>query len=227
MEDIGGDYFAPKDLLMMIKYWIRAIFTSLALLVTATMASAQEYSFTPVSEPKHKIRTEWGVGIGAFYTGMSMVSTENVSLKTRFGFEGHFDIGVIFGKHFALETEVSYQGGSIDVSNGHEEHRVRTKGVDIPLFASLRLANNRVRISAGPLFTVMSRGEYTSNSETMMYGPVNSTWNVAASVGVTIARYFIIEARYIHSLKDELNHFCGEEFATRTYRVAAGITVLF
>ena len=28
-------------------------------------------------------------------------------------------------------------------------------------------------------------------------------------------------------LKDELNHYCGEEFATRTYRVAATVTVLF
>ncbi|MBO5672065.1 MAG: PorT family protein [Alistipes sp.] len=211
----------------MIKYWIRAIFASIMLLTVASTASAQGYSYTPVEGQTPKIRTEMGAGIGTQYTGLSMVSSESVSLNPRFGFEGHFLLGVRFGRNFALQTEVSYQGGSIDTSNGREEHRVRTRGVDIPLFLSLRLADNRVRINAGPMFTVMSRGEYTSNGETMMYGAVNPTWNIAAGVGVTVARNFLFEARYIHSLKDELNHFAGEEFATRTYRIAASVTVLF
>ena len=211
----------------MIKYWIRAIFACIALFAAVSTASAQSYSYTPVEEHKPKIRTEMGAGIGTQYTGLSMVSSESVSLKPRFGFEGHFLLGVRFGRNFALQTEVSYQGASIDASTGREEHRIRTRGVDIPLFLSLRMADNRVRINAGPMFTVMSRGEYTSNGETMMYGSVNPTWNIAAGVGVTVARNFLFEARYIHSLKDELNHFAGEEFATRTYRIAASVTVLF
>lgn len=211
----------------MIKYWIRAIFAVVALVVGVVEISAQEYSFTPINEHAPKIRTEMGAGIGVQYTGLSMLSSQSVALKTRFGFEGHFLIGVRFGRHFALQTEVSYQGGSIDATLGHEEHRIRTRGVDIPLFLSLRLADNRVRLNAGPMFTVMSRGEYTSNGEAMMYGAVNPTWGVSAGVGVTIARNFLFEARYIYSLKDELNHYCGEEFATRTYRVAATVTVLF
>lgn len=211
----------------MIKYWIRAIFACIALFAAVSTASAQSYSYTPVEEHKPKIRTEMGAGIGTQYTGLSMVSSESVSLKPRFGFEGHFLLGVRFGRNFALQTEVSYQGASIDASTGREEHRIRTRGVDIPLFLSLRMADNRVRINAGPMFTVMSRGEYTSNGETMMYGSVNPTWNLAAGIGVTIARNFLFEARYIHSLKDELNHFAGEEFETHTYRIAASVTVLF
>jgi hypothetical protein len=211
----------------MIKYWIRAIFACIAILATTASASAQEFSYTPVDAHTPKIRTEWGVGFGSGYTGFNTQSTAEVELIPNFGFEAHFDMGVRFGRNFALETELSFQGGSIDAKNNRIERRVRTRALDIPLFASLRLVDGMVRIGVGPQFTVMSRGEYTKDSESMIFGGVNPTWNMAASVGVCIARGYLLELRYIHALEDTLNYFEGVEFYSRSYRIAASISILF
>lgn len=194
---------------------------------TEAVAQEMEYSYYPDQRQAPKVRMEWGVGVGGSYTGIRSISTSDVVLRPRIGFSGHFDMAVCIGRNFAIETEIGYEGASIKAKTEDLSRKVRTRTVDIPLLLSLRLANSRVRISAGPLFTVMSKAEYTENSETRFFGPVYPTWNLAAGIGVGLSRHFIIEARYIHALKDNVNQFDGVEFNTRPYRVTAGITVLF
>jgi hypothetical protein len=99
--------------------------------------------------------------------------------------------------------------------------------MDIPVLLSLRMINNRLRLSAGPLFTVMSRAEYTHEGEIMFFGPVSPTWNVAAGVGIGITRHLVIEARYVLPLKESINQFDGIEFNTRSHRITAGLSLLF
>ena len=99
--------------------------------------------------------------------------------------------------------------------------------MDIPVLLSLRMANNHIRLNAGPLFTVMSRAEYTENGNTMFFGDMSPTWNLAAGVGIGLSRHLIIEARYVHPLKSCVNQFDGIELSTRSYRVTAGLTLLF
>ena len=199
-----------------------------AVMVSANEASAQgnNQGFYP-QEDGPKVRMEWGVGVGATYTGLSHVSTNMVELKPRFGIAGHFDMALRIGRNFAIETEIGYEGASIKAATPMTSHKVRTTTIDIPLLLSVRMANNRVRINAGPLFTVMSRAEYTEGGELMFFGPAYPTWNVAAGIGVGITRHCIIEARYIYGLKDNINQFGGVEFSTRTYRITAGVTMLF
>ena len=207
---------------------IVAIVAAFVLMASGTESTAQssEYSFYSHEETP-KVRMEWGVGVGATYTGVKSISTDIVSLKPRLGLAGHFDMAVRIGRNFAVETEIHYEGGSISVATPKVEHRVRTRTMDIPVLLSLRMANNRIRLSAGPLFTVMSRAEYTLNSETMFFGSLYPTWNLAAGVGVGIGRHLVIEARYVHPLKSSINQFDGIEFNTRSYRVTAGLTLLF
>ena len=207
---------------------IVATVAAFVLMASGTEATAQssEYSYYSHEETP-KVRMEWGVGVGATYTGISSVSTDIVSLKPRLGLAGHFDMALRIGRNFAVETEIHYEGGSISVATPKVEHRVRTRTMDIPVLLSLRMANNRIRLSAGPLFTVMSRAEYTQDGETMFFGPTNPTWNVAAGVGIGITRHLLIEARYVHPLKSSINQFDGIEFNTRSYRVTAGLTLLF
>jgi hypothetical protein len=150
-----------------------------------------------------------------------------VELKPRFGIAGHFDMAVRIGRNFAIETEICYEGGSVNASALGLNRKVRTHTMDIPVLLSARLVSNRIRISAGPLFTVMSRAEYTLNSETMFFGSLYPTWNLAAGVGVGIGRHLVIEARYVHPLKSNHNSFNGIEFSTRAYRVTAGLTLMF
>ena len=207
---------------------IVAIVAAFVLMASGTEATAQssEYSFYSHEETP-KVRMEWGVGVGATYTGVKSVSTDIVSLKPRLGLAGHFDMALRIGRNFAVETEIHYEGGSISVATPKVEHRVRTRTMDIPVLLSLRMANNRIRLSAGPLFTVMSRAEYTQDGEIKFFGPTNPTWNVAAGVGIGLTRHLLIEARYVHPLKSSINQFDGIEFNTRSYRVTAGLTLLF
>ncbi|MBQ3173588.1 MAG: PorT family protein [Alistipes sp.] len=189
-----------------------------------------DYTFYPtdgIGGQVPKIRTEWGIGIGGAYTGIYHTSTSDVKLKPRFGFHGHLDFAVCFGRNFAIEAEIVYEGGSIDAATERVEHRVRTRTVDFPLLLSLRMANNIVRITAGPVFTIMSKTEYTHEGEVMLYGPAQPTWNIAGGLAFGIGRNFIIEARYIHALADTTNQFQGVEFSTRPYKITAGVTLVF
>lgn len=207
---------------------IVAIVAAFVLMASGTEATAQssEYGFYSHEETP-KVRMEWGVGVGATYTGVKSISTDIVSLKPRLGLAGHFDMALRIGRNFAVETEIHYEGGSISVATPKVEHKVRTRTMDIPVLLSLRMANNRIRLSAGPLFTVMSRAEYTQDGEIKFFGPTNPTWNVAAGVGIGLTRHLLIEARYVHPLKSSINQFDGIEFNTRSYRVTAGLTLLF
>lgn len=207
---------------------IVATVAAFVLMASGTEATAQssEYSFYSHEEIP-KVRMEWGVGVGATYTGVKSISTDIVSLKPRLGLAGHFDMALRIGRNFAVETEIHYEGGSISVATPKVEHRVRTRTMDIPVLLSLRMANNRIRLSAGPLFTVMSRAEYTQDGEIKFFGPTNPTWNVAAGVGIGLTRHLVLEARYVHPLKSSINQFDGIEFNTRSYRVTAGLTLLF
>jgi hypothetical protein len=184
------------------------------------------FSYYP-SDDLPKVRIEWGVGVGGSYTGIQRVSTPDVNLSPRLGIAGHLDMAVCFGKYFAIESEIIYEGASIMAATKSVDRRIKTRTVDIPVLLSLRLLNSRIRVNAGPLFTVMSSAEYTEGGNAMFYGPVHPTWNIAAGIGVGLTRHFILEARYVYALKDSVNQFGGIDFTTRTYRVTAGVTLLF
>jgi hypothetical protein len=211
-----------------LRHIVVAIIAAIAIAVGSQEAFVQgsEYSFHTYDDTP-KVRMEWGVGVGATYTGVKSISTDIVSLKPRLGLAGHFDMALRIGRNFAVETEIHYEGGSISVATPKVEHRVRTRTMDIPVLLSLRMANNRIRLSAGPLFTVMSRAEYTHEGELMFFGPVSPTWNVAAGVGIGITRHLVIEARYVLPLKESVNQFDGIEFNTRSHRITAGLSLLF
>lgn len=187
--------------------------------------AAQELGMRPKEE--RKVRTELGIGAGATYTGFYSGTNEGIALRPLIGIGAHFDFALLFGNNFAIETEIGYGGGSIDVSNVRLERRVRTRAVDIPLLLSARLVNHRVRISAGAMFTVLSSAEYTLNSEKMLFGPIHPTVSLAGGVGIGISKFTIIEVRYIHPLKETLNQFDGMEFHTKAYRITLGLALNF
>ena len=215
-----------------------AVMVAVALIMGSGKASAQSccdhtFHHAEVGSEPPRMGTEWGIGVGAVYTGLSGVSSPDILLSPRFGFQGHLDMAICFGRNFAIEVELDYEGGSIDAKYQDLERRIRTTSVDIPLLLSLRLANKRVRINAGPVFCVKSKGEYTHNNEAMMFGSITPTWNIAGGIGVRLSRYFLIEARYIHALTDNSNQFGGTEqnagldFNTRSYKVTLGVSLVF
>ena len=99
--------------------------------------------------------------------------------------------------------------------------------IDIPLMMSLRMLGSRIRLSAGPLFTVKCDTEYPEGDKTAFFGPIYPTCNLAAGVGVGLSRHFIIEARYIYGLGECINQYRGVEFTTQTSRLSVGMTLFF
>lgn len=173
------------------------------------------------------LRTEWGVGLKGVHTSVESLSP-SITVAPRIGFGAQFDMALRIGRHFAIETEIGYERSSIMVGNGSEQFKVNTTTMDIPVLASLRLLGRMIRISAGPLFSVMNKAQYVNNdNQTMEFGALHPTWNIMASAGVCIGTHFLIEARYVHSLKKTLNQFEGEEFNLRSRRITVGVTALF
>lgn len=213
------------DMIQSYRRYVVGIVTAILIAISAADTSAQQFGALPTKE--RKVRTEMGIGVGATYTGMYSVSSESVALHPRIGIGAHLDFAVLFGNHFAIEAEVGYGGGSIDVATSGLERRVKTRSVDIPVLLSARFANQRVRISAGPMFTVLSSADYTVDGEKMLFGPTHPTFNIAGGIGVVLGRYVMLEARYIHPLKECLNQFDGEEFNTKAYRITLGLALNF
>ena len=112
-------------------------------------------------------------------------------------------------------------------ANPRDSYKVKTTTVDIPLLLSLRVANKHLRFNAGPLFTVMNKAQYSVDGEVREFGNAYPTWNLMGSVAVCLGGHFQIETRYVHALKDTLNHFEGEEFNTRSNRILVGFSVIF
>ena len=204
---------------------------AVALLLTVGGASAQLPSLgSSAAEAVGAalgLRTEWGVGLKAVYTGVESLSP-NITVAPRIGFGAQFDMALRIGRRFAIETEIGYERGSMMVGNGTEQFKVKTTTMDIPILASLRLLGRMIRISAGPLFSVMNKAQYVnSDNQTMEFGALHPTWNIMASAGVCLGNHWLIEARYVHSLKKTLNQFEGEEFNLRSRRITVGVTALF
>ena len=203
--------------------------TMVVAMVTSVMPTqAQQYDFYPSYESSPKVKMEFGIGIDAAYTDIANISSDKVSVTPRIGYGGHIDMALCIGRFFAIETEIAYQRGKVmlqDVRNN--QYTLKSNTFDIPVLLSLRVANQHLRFSVGPLFTVMSKAQYDIGGEIREYGPIYPTWNLMGSIGVCIGRHFLIEGRYIYSLQNTYNQIQGEEFTARPSRITAGFSVIF
>lgn len=219
-----------------LKLRVMMVVVAIAAIIAMPMraeAQGMEYTvaqFDSNDKESPLVRTEWGVGFGATINGIAGVSSKAVGIKPRMGLQGHMDFNVCFGRYFAVEMEIIYEGGSIDaITKGDNgvTHRIKTRNIDFPVLLTGRLANGMVRISVGPQFTIASNTQYEAGKEVMLYGASSPTWNIAGGLSVAIARNLTVEARYIHSLVECNNQFEGLEFTTRPYRVTVGATFMF
>lgn len=217
---------------------VRNIVAVIAVVVATILcdrAMAQEYSypFLEIQDESSKLKMEWGVGVGGVYTGVNHVSAPDVTLRSRLGFEGHLNMGVVFGKHFAVESELLLQKARLDTQKGEKIYDVHSTTLMMPIMLSLRMWDETVRFSGGVSFGILSNGDYLDGRDIFMFGAITPTWNLAAKVGVYVARMVLVELRYSYALQDNINqlggrlHQTGVDFATRTNRVSLGATILF
>ena len=204
------------------------IIVAVAVLASVGTAAAKDYTFTP-EKKRPRLSFEWGVGASGSSTTIRNISTTAVDITPKLALGAHLDMALCVGRNFAFETEINYEGASLKaaLANSKGKSTIRTRTIDIPLMASLRLLNSRIRLSAGPLFTVKCDTEYVEGDKTAFFGPIYPTYNLAAGVGVGLSRHFIIEARYIYGLGKCVNQLRGVEFTTQASRLSEGITLFF
>ena len=207
----------------------------LALFLGSDRAVAQEYlyPFPEVEQSAGKVQMEWGVGVGAVYTGIEAISRPEIELNSHLAFQGHLDMAVVIGRYFAVESEIMFQKGKIDALYRDRLYEVSASTVEVPVMASLRLWDGMLRVSGGVSFGVLSSSGYLDGYESYMFGPITPTWNFTAGVGVYVARTVLVDLRYSHALQDNINQIggarseAGVDFATRTHKVSLGATILF
>lgn len=207
----------------------------LALFLGSDRAVAQEYlyPFSEVEQSAGKVQMEWGVGVGAVYTGIEAISRPEIELNSHLAFQGHLDMAVVIGRYFAVESEIMFQKGKIDALYRDRLYEVSASTVEVPVMASLRLWDGMLRVSGGVSFGVLSSSGYLDGYESYMFGPITPTWNLTAGVGVYVARTVLVDLRYSHALQDNINQIggarseAGVDFATRTHKVSLGATILF
>ncbi|MBO5889939.1 MAG: PorT family protein [Alistipes sp.] len=218
-----------------IKYMVAVVAVVLALFLGSDRAVAQEYlyPFPEVEQSAGKVQMEWGVGVGAVYTGIEAISRPEIELNSHLAFQGHLDMAVVIGRYFAVESEIMFQKGKIDALYRDRLYEVSASTVEVPVMASLRLWDGMLRVSGGVSFGVLSSSGYLDGYESYMFGPITPTWNLTAGVGVYVARTVLVDLRYSHALQDNINQIggarseAGVDFATRTHKVSLGATILF
>ena len=126
-----------KDIRSVVDCMVRRIRNIVAVLAIALIsllgggkAMAQEYlyPFQSVEHGSRKISMELGAGVGALYTGIGRISSSDVTLASHLGFVGHFDMGVVIGRYFAIESEIVYQKVRFDATyRGHRKPHEKAK----------------------------------------------------------------------------------------------------
>lgn len=216
---------------------IRDILTIAVVALLSTMgvrAVAQEYYAPFMLEEREQslVSTEWGAGLGGVYTGVGSVSSKDVVLNTRLGFQGRLNMGLTVGRYFGVESGLIFEKGGIDAEYRGRRYDITTTAFEMPLLLSLRLWDGVLRANAGVQFGLISNGGYLDGKESYMFGTVTPTWNFATGLGLRVMPNVIVELRYSHALQDGVNQLgatdkgAGLDFTTRTHKVMLGVSLI-
>ena len=216
---------------------IRDILTIAVVALLSTMgvrAVAQEYYAPSMLEEREQslVSTEWGAGLGGVYTGVGSLSSKDVVLNTRLGFQGRLNMGLTVGRYFGVESGLIFEKGGIDAEYRGKCYDITTTAFEMPLLLSLRLWDGVLRANAGVQFGLMSNGGYLDGKQSYMFGTVTPTWNFATGLGLRVMPNLIVELRYSHALQDGVNQLgatdkgAGLDFTTRTHKVMLGVSLI-
>lgn len=216
---------------------IRDILTIAVVALLSTMgvrAVAQEYYVPFMLEEREQslVSTEWSAGLGGVYTGVGSLSSKDVVLNTRLGFQGRLNMGLTVGRYFGVESGLIFEKGGIDAEYRGRRYDITTTAFEMPLLLSLRLWDGVLRANAGVQFGLISNGGYLDGKESYMFGTVTPTWNFATGLGLRVMPNVVVEFRYSHALQDGVNQLgatdkgAGLDFTTRTHKVMLGVSLI-
>ncbi|MBP3483079.1 MAG: PorT family protein [Alistipes sp.] len=207
-----------------------------ALTILALAISLQAYCFgdrqddyAPHRKRRMNLRTEWGIAAGIHYAGLKLSGGENLSLKSRLGFDAGVHMALRFGDAIALQPELlySYTSADLSVKGIKGSTRIKSHAIEIPLIISVRILSP-LHINVGPVFNVMNNTSYIDrNGDKQMFGNLRPTFGYTAGIAVFPLRKLMIDARFTGIFKNTLHNFDGKEFHLGSYIVGLKIGYLF
>jgi len=142
------------------------------------------------------IRMEWNVFLGISAAGYSAAGAD-ISFDPKVGFQAGFDIGLVFHKNFALVPELRYTRASFDMTGrAGGETSVAGNTIDFPLLAEGRMLRGRLRIYAGPVFTLMDKCRFSYGGASENGMRIRPTVAYAAGIRCVPLRRMTLGVRY-------------------------------
>lgn len=129
--------------------------------------SADELFMKDAKRRRTRLRTEWNLFAGPSFTGYS-ASGGNIACDPKVGYHIGIDMGILFGKHCGVLPELMFSHSAVNISGkagGVAE--VKLNSLDFPLMFEWRFLNGRIRLHAGPSFTLMNKCSYLYDDRTM------------------------------------------------------------
>ena len=178
---------------------IKRVITVLLVLTMVATASARKTDVARGTRPAPRLTTEFGLLGGASYSWMTTSHRpENMTADFRVspavGASLMFRLNI--GKVFAVQPEITYNYSTIKIidSDVDFKSKVKCSTVQIPVLLSLNVA--MVRISAGPVFTLMDDPYYIVQNQKSYFGSLYPTVTYTAGVAVRLLRHMVIDLRY-------------------------------
>ena len=177
---------------------------------------------------KPRARVEWGV-IGGINIPDYTTNMKAADVKNKLGWQAGIVTAVNLGA-FAVEPQILYVRQGLRIRpEGAKEINLKSNSIDVPVLASFRLLKP-VRISAGPVFTVMNDCKQKSGGDLLDFGRIRPTLSYTVGAGVVLMRHLLIDLRYNGQFrsKHEVVLPDGSQLdKLRTYNVALSFGYLF
>lgn len=180
----------------------RRIFNRLIVLVALAAVTLSASAKAHNADRQHRpprLTTEFGLLGGASYSWMT-TSHRPEGMSADFRVSPSVGASLMFrlniGKVFALQPEITYNYSTIKIIDNDIDFKSKVKcnTVQVPVLLSLNIA--MVRISAGPVFTLMDDPYYMVQNTKSYFGALYPTVTYTAGLAVRIIRHLVIDLRY-------------------------------
>lgn len=207
----------------------------LLLLIFASAAIFQ----ASAKDGKHNVSSDLGISFGIRSNKISAEGVpEGFSLKSKLTYEVGLNAAISFGRVLAIQPELNYGYTALDVTSPDSglasPTRVKAHDIEVPVLLSVdivgifrRDAGCSLNIEAGPVFNIMSKANYDSGDERVMFGGLHPSTGYAAGISTCLFNRLLVGVRYAGYFKKSVNQFEGIDFNIKTGSVGIQIGILF
>lgn len=172
------------------------------IILTTSVVSAQEKKKS--SSPK--IGVELGA-VGGISIPSFSCSGSGATFSANLGYTLGLHFGLNIGRYFSIQPELMFLRTGISVKDpGHSfSSTIKSNALQLPLLFTGKISV--VRISAGPLFTLIDSPTFNCGGEKTMFGRIYPTVGYCVGAGVCIRKHWNLDVRYLGLFKKMNNNY--------------------